>query len=78
MSSVTKTRMYCLPLWTRNVAPTNSGTIVQSRDQVLIGSRFCALCRSTLASSRSSTYGPFFSERLIAIRTSQCRYLLGA
>src|SRR5262245_62061078 len=43
----------------------NSGTIVQSRAQVLIGSRWPVACRSTLASSRVSTYGPFFSERLM-------------
>src|SRR5437879_5081225 len=42
-----------------------SGTIVQSRDQVLIGSR-CPVCwRSTRSSKRVSTYGPFFSERPI-------------
>src|SRR5262249_26889093 len=46
--------------------PTKSGTIVQSRDQVRIGrvsNVFC--CFSTLASNRMSTYGPFFSERLM-------------
>src|SRR5436190_21964715 len=64
MSSVTNSRMCCLPLWTRNVAPTNSGTIVQSRAQVLIGSRVPT--RSTFANSRTSTYGPFFRERLMA------------
>src|SRR5438046_1974248 len=39
MSSVTKHLMNWRPLWTRNVWPMNSGTTVQSRDQVLIGSR---------------------------------------
>src|SRR5439155_12417059 len=44
----------------------NSGTMVQSRDQVLIGSRWPVFWRSTLASSRVSTYGPFLRDRLIA------------
>src|SRR5690242_10917163 len=65
MSSVTNSRVCCLPLWTMNVEPTNSGTIVQSRAQVRIGSRLLP-CRSTFRSSRGSTCGPFFSERLIA------------
>src|SRR5215218_1566021 len=44
--------------------PTNSGTIVQARAQVLIGSRLPVLsARYTFSSSRSSTYGPFFNER---------------
>ena len=41
MSSVTNTFMCSLPLCTMNVCPTNSGTIVQARAQVLIGS-LCA------------------------------------
>src|SRR5690348_6631955 len=65
MSSVTKTLVCCLPLWTRKVCPTNSGTIVQARFQVLIGSRFMPI-PSTLENSFGSTYGPFLVERLIA------------
>src|SRR5205085_11599686 len=65
MSSVTHTRGWCFPLWAMNVVPTTAGTIVQSRAHVRIGSRAGA-CRSTLWSSRGSTCGPFFSERLIA------------
>src|SRR5262245_21155602 len=67
MSSVTYRRIKVRPLWTRKVAPTNSGTMVQSRAHVLIGSRWLVRwALSTLASRRSSTCGPFFSERLIA------------
>src|SRR5262249_54446067 len=55
MSSVTNTFVNCLPLCTRNVTPMKSGTIVQSRAQVLIGSRLPVRCPfSTLASSRGS------------------------
>src|SRR5437763_14729279 len=58
--------MNCRPWWTRNVTPTNSGTTVQSRDQVRIGSRLpVRWLRSTFWIKRSSTYGPFFSDRLI-------------
>src|SRR5262249_8306044 len=39
MSSVTNSFINCRPLCTRNVCPIKSGTTVQSRDQVLIGSR---------------------------------------
>src|SRR5262245_31406070 len=66
MSSVTDRRMVCLRLCTRGVSATNSGTIVQSRAQVLIGSR--VPIRSTLANNRTSTYGPFFRERLMAVQ----------
>src|SRR4051794_12591927 len=66
MSSVTYSFMNCRPLWTRKVWPTNSGTMVQSRDHVFIGSRFLARSFfSTLARSRSSTCGPFFNDRLM-------------
>src|SRR4051812_1882587 len=52
------------PLWMAKFLPTNSGTIVQARAQVLIGSRLPVLsARYTFSSSRSTTYGPFFSER---------------
>src|SRR5947207_15724638 len=64
MFSVTNSPMCCLPLWTRNVAPTNSGTGVQSGGQGLIGSRVPH--RSPFPDSRPSRYGPFFREPLIA------------
>src|SRR5215207_4520409 len=38
--------------------------MVQSRDHVLIAS-FCMPCFSTFARRRRSTYGPFFSDRLM-------------
>src|SRR6476620_9522322 len=66
MSSVTYTLRNCLPLWTRNVTPTKSGWIVQSRAHVLIGSRFpVAWDFSTLAATFGSMYGPFFRDRLM-------------
>ncbi len=37
MFSVTYTGMCCLPLCTAIVRPTKSGTMVERRDQVLIG-----------------------------------------
>ena len=47
-----------------NVCPTNSGTIVQARAQVLIGSLVPAVsCCSTLPNSLALTNGPFFSDR---------------
>src|SRR5215475_11957614 len=59
--------MNFLPLWTAIVCPTNSGRIVERRDQVLSTffwrDRFISSTRST---SFSSTYGPFLSERPIA------------
>src|SRR3954471_22685082 len=56
------------PLWMAKFLPTNSGTIVQARDQVLIGSRLpdCSALY-TFSSSRSTTYGPFFSERPMSV-----------
>src|SRR4051812_12305336 len=42
----------------------NAGMMVQSRDHVLIGS-LAIPCLSTFASRRSSTWGPFFSDRLM-------------
>src|SRR5215213_438429 len=66
MSSVTYTLRNCLPLCTRNVTPTKSGWMVQSRAHVLIGSRFpAAWAFSTLAATFGSMYGPFLRERLI-------------
>src|SRR5262245_52206763 len=59
--------MNFLPLWTAMVCPTNSGRMVERRDQVLSTffwrDRFISSTRST---SFSSTYGPFLSERPIA------------
>src|SRR6185369_5811772 len=67
ISSVTYTLMNDLPLCTRNVIVTNSGEIVDRRDQVLIGSwPPVAFSLATLACSFGSIYGPFFSERLIS------------
>src|SRR3954465_14469863 len=60
--------MKFLPLWIAKFLPMNSGTIVQARAQVLIGSRlpdWSALY--TFSSSRSTTYGPFFSERPMSV-----------
>ncbi len=55
--------MWILPLWTRKVCPTNSGTMVQGRAQVLMGS-FVPIwfCFSTLRNSLGLTKGPFFSD----------------
>src|SRR5439155_19138098 len=48
------------------VWPMKSGTTVQSRAQVLIGSRRPrSSMRSTRVNKRGSTYGPFFNDRLI-------------
>ena len=44
MSSVQYTSMNCRPLWTWKVKPTNSGTMVHERDQVLIGTRLLLVC----------------------------------
>ena len=51
----------------------NSGTTVQSRAQVLSGS-LRAPIRSTLASRRSFTYGPFLLERLIFLHLAETDY----
>src|SRR5437016_2800639 len=68
MSSVTNTGLNTLPLWTWNVWPTNSGTIVVARDHVLMASlRFIWLSFSTLRKRRSSTNGPFFVLRAISV-----------
>src|SRR5215210_1401641 len=56
------------PLWMEKFLPTNSGTMVQARDHVLIGSRLPVLsARYTFSSSRSVTYGPFFNERPMSL-----------
>src|SRR5688572_14198862 len=68
MSSVTNTFKCVLPLWTMNVWPTNSGTMVQARAQVVTASFTPeSFCRSILANNFASTYGPFLSERPIII-----------
>src|SRR5688572_25106631 len=68
MSSVTNTFKCVLPLWTMNVWPTNSGTIVQARAHVVTASFTPeSFCRSIFAKSFASTYGPFLSERPIII-----------
>ncbi len=66
MSSVQKTSMNILPLWTWNVCPTNSGTIVQALAHVRIGARLLGDCVWTFRNSFSSTNGPFLSDRDIA------------
>src|SRR5262249_8591127 len=71
LSSVTYSLMNVLPLWMVKFLPMNSGTIVHARAQVLIGSRlpvWSALY--TRSSNRSTTYGPFFSERPMSLSAS--------
>src|SRR5688572_10895309 len=67
MFSVTYTGMCCLPLCTAIVRPTKSGTMVERRDQVLIG-RLSLVPRalSTFFSRWWSTKGPFLIERDMA------------
>src|ERR1700744_2268505 len=66
MFSVTNTGLKTFPLWTVNVKPTNSGVIVERRDQVLIGVFwFAAFAFWTFANKLSSTNGPFLIERPI-------------
>src|SRR5262245_22453031 len=78
MSSMTNSRMNCRPLWMRKVWPTNSGTMVQSRAHVLIGSRAPPrFCFVTFSNSRSSTNGPFFSERLMFLYPSREGSIVG-
>src|SRR6186713_3254268 len=49
-----------------NVRPTNSGTIVQARAHVLIGSLEPVCCAAwTFLKTLKSTNGPFLLERLI-------------
>src|SRR3954469_13034981 len=68
MFSVTYTGMCCLPLCTAIVRPTKSGTMVERRDQVLIG-RLSVVLRalSTFAWRWWSTKGPFLIERDMAL-----------
>src|SRR5271165_4547074 len=64
MFSVMYTGICCLPLWIAIVMPTKSGSIVERRDQVLIG-RLSEVARaaSTFFNRWSSTNGPFLTER---------------
>src|SRR5882757_10149718 len=63
MFSVTKTELKILPLCTRKVWPTKSGTISERRDQVLIGFfEFSLLSFSIFSRRWPSTKGPFFSD----------------
>src|SRR3989454_11819735 len=59
--------MNFLPLCRASVWPTNSGAIVDRRDQVL-STFFCRVrfSSSIRSSSVGSMYGPFFSERPIS------------
>src|SRR4029079_13980893 len=67
MFSVTKTELKILPLWTRTVWPTNSGVIIERRDQVLIGFfEGAAFILSIFSNRWPSTNGPFFRERPIS------------
>ena len=69
MFSDTYTGMCCLPLCTAIVRPTNSGVIVERRDQVLIGFlSLTARAASTFFSRWSSTNGPFLIERAMVFR----------
>src|SRR6266700_2626627 len=64
MFSVMYTGMNFRPLWTARVWPTNSGAMVERRDQVLRTFFWrWRLSSSTRFSSRSSMYGPFLVER---------------
>ena len=61
--------MNFLPLCTASVWPTNSGMIVERRDQVLRTFFWrVRLSSYTRRSSRSSMYGPFFVERPMSRR----------
>src|ERR1700676_439947 len=67
MFSVTYTGMNFLPLWQASVCPTNSGSIVERRDQVLMTFfSFFTFIASTFFSRWVSTNGPFFTERPIS------------
>lgn len=66
ISSVTKTGICCLPLWTPKVCHTNSGAIVQARDHVfMIDFRQLVLRASTFLRTRRSIYGHFLRLRVI-------------
>ncbi len=58
------TGMNFLPLCTARVCPTNSGAMVDRRDQVFSTFFWRARFSSSMRfSRRSSMYGPFFSDR---------------
>src|SRR6185312_696392 len=70
--------MCCLPLCTAIVSPTNSGVIVERRDQVLIGFlSLTARAASTFFSRCPSTNGPFLIERAM-VRSLALRSLATA
>src|SRR5574341_1766979 len=73
MFSLTKMGMNLLPLWTARFRPTNSGMIIDRRDQVRIRRRSSvSLARSTLVSSGGSTNGPFFNDRAMLASPVRC------
>src|SRR3989338_705118 len=62
------TGICCLPLCTAIVRPTNSGSTVERRDQVLTGRlSLAARTDSTFLSKCASTNGPFLMERAMFI-----------
>src|SRR3989344_7949306 len=63
--SVTNTDTCCLPLCTKKVNPTNSGGMLQARDQVLIWAPLFAF--STFFNTRWSMYGPFLELLLMGL-----------
>src|SRR4051794_33940114 len=68
MFSVTYTGMNFRPLCTANVWPTNSGTMVERRDQVLMTAFLLPLVMaSTFLLRCGSTNGPLRIERVIAL-----------
>src|ERR1700722_19640208 len=70
MFSETRTGMCCRPLCTAIVRPTMSGTIIERRDQVLMGLRSLrAAATWTFLARCRSTNGPFFVERGICSST---------
>src|SRR5580658_804656 len=70
MFSDTSTGMCCRPLCTAIVRPTMSGTIIERRDQVLMGLRSLrAAATCTFLARCRSTNGPFFVERGICSST---------
>src|SRR5215472_5766911 len=69
MFSVTYTGINFLPLCTAIVWPTNSGRMVERRDQVRTTFfSFDVLSTATLASRCVSVNGPFLTERPISLR----------
>src|SRR5579863_5402865 len=69
MFSVTYTGTNFLPLCTAIVCPTNSGKIVERRDQVFTTFLSLALFNTSIFTLRcESTNGPFFVERAIKLQ----------